>query len=141
MALSPPRRRDTLALVIYAKNKTRVSAFYQAVAGLAVLDSQPSFDLLAGPVGEVVVHAMPRALAAQVRIGRPPVPREDAAIKPVLPVADLEAIRAAARTAGGGLAPANAAWVWRGRLHLTGWDPEGNIVQFTQRVKRSVKGS
>lgn len=138
--MSTARRANArLSLVIYAKNKRRVSAFYQAVAGLTVVESEPSFDLLNGPAGEIVVHAIPKALAADITISKPPVLREDGAIKPVLPVADLETARAAARKAGGGIRGAEAAWAWRGRLQVSGWDPEGNIVQFTQAQPRKPR--
>ena len=134
------RKRSRLAqsLVIYAKNKKRVSAFYQAVAGLEVVESEASHDLLAGPCGELLVHAIPKAIAAGITISRPPVLREDAAIKPVLPVADLDLARLAARKAGGGIRGAEATWAWRGSLQVSGWDPEGNVVQFTQRQRKKA---
>jgi predicted enzyme related to lactoylglutathione lyase len=133
-----PRRSARLAqsLVIYAKNKKRVSAFYQAVAGFAVLESAPSHDLLSGPCGDLVVHAIPRAAAAGIRIARPPVLREDSAIKPVFPVTDLDTARVLAQKAGGGIRSAEFAWPWRGSLQLSGWDPEGNVLQFTQAIKK-----
>ncbi len=135
----PPRRSGRLAqsLLIYAKNKKRVSAFYQAVFGFVVVESETSHDLLSGPCGDLVVHAIPKALAVKISLTRPPALREDGAIKPVFPVADLDAARSAARRAGGGIRGAEATWAWRGSLQVSGWDPEGNVVQFTQRVKKS----
>lgn len=140
MSSSAPRRSARLAqsLVIYAKNKRRVSAFYQAVAGFSVVESETSHDLLSGPCGELVVHAIPKAIAADITITRPPALREDGAIKPVLPVADLDAARLAARKAGGGIRGAEATWAWRGSLQVSGWDPEGNVVQFTQRLRKGA---
>jgi hypothetical protein len=64
--------------------------------------------------------------------------REEGAIKPVFPVGDLDAARAAARKAGGGIQGAEATWAWRGVLQVSGWDPEGNIAQFTQRVRKGA---
>jgi predicted enzyme related to lactoylglutathione lyase len=136
---TPIRRRPRQSLVIYAKNKRRVSAFYQGVLGLEVVESDAAFDLLAGPSVEVVVHAIPKAWAAGITISRPPVLREDAAIKPVFAVASLDAARQAAQRLGGGLRGAEAAWAWRGQWQLSGWDPEGNIVQFTQRQRRAAQ--
>lgn len=143
MSTAPTRKRRTSAqsLVIYAKNKKRVSAFYQAVAGFAVVESEASHDLLAGPCGELVVHAIPKAIAADITITRPPVLREEGAIKPVFPVADLQAARAAARKAGGGIRGEEATWAWRGSLQVSGWDPEGNVLQFTQRITRKARAA
>lgn len=139
MSTTPRKRsRLTQSLVIYAKNKKRVSAFYQAVAGFEVVESETSHDLLAGPCGELVVHAIPKVIAADIAITRPPVLREDGAIKPVFPVADLGLARAAAHKAGGGIRGEEATWAWRGQLQVSGWDPEGNVVQFTQRQRKGA---
>lgn len=135
------RRMPALSLVIYAKNKKRVSAFYQAVAGFAMVESERSHDLLAGPCGELVVHAIPKAIAAGITVTRPPLLREDGAIKPVFPVADLQAARVAARKAGGSIRGEEATWAWRGSLQVSGWDPEGNVLQFTQRIARKARAA
>jgi predicted enzyme related to lactoylglutathione lyase len=103
-----------------------------------VVESEPSHDLLSGPCGDLVVHAIPKAIAADITITKPPMLREDGAIKPVFPVADLDAARTAARKAGGGIQGAEATWAWRGGLQVSGWDPEGNVLQFTQRVKKAA---
>ena len=91
-------------------------------------------DVLLGPGIELVVHAIPRRYAAGIRITRPPQLREETPFKPSFPVPDLDAVRAAAQATGGFLKAADAAWVVRGATVLDGWDPEGNIVQFSQRV-------
>ena len=120
-------------LVVFAKNKKRVSAFYAQTLLLQAEESAPSHDLLRGHGYEVVVHAIPRKYAAAIQITRPPQPREDTPFKPTFVVASLEAVRQAAEATGGGLKPAEGAWHFRGCTVLDGWDPEGNIVQFKQR--------
>jgi hypothetical protein len=129
--------RTKQTLVVFAKNKGRVSAFYQRTLGLAVAESEPSHDLLQGPGTEVVVHAIPRRYAADIRIGRPPVLREDTPFKPAFVVRSLAAVRAAALATGGGLKPAEGAWHFRGMTVLDGHDPEGNVVQFKQRERKA----
>ena len=120
-------------VVVFAKNKKRVSAFYRETLSLLAEESESSHDLLRGSGYEVVVHAIPRKYASGIRIARPVVPREDVPFKPTFIVANLEAVRAAAVKAGGYLKPAEAAWHFRGCAVLDGWDPEGNVVQFKQR--------
>ena len=120
-------------LVVFAKDKQRVSAFYQATLLLHAEESEPSHDLLRGGGYEVVVHAIPPKYASAIDIARPAVPREDTPFKPTFIVADLEAVRAAAVATGGHLKPADAAWHFRACTVIDGWDPEGNIVQFKQR--------
>lgn len=120
-------------LVVFAKNKKRVSAFYQQTLDLLAEESAASHDLLRGHGYEVVVHAIPRKFAAGIQIAKPPAPRDETPFKPTFVVRDLAAVRAAAVKTGGHLKPIEQAWHFRGCTVLDGWDPEGNIVQFKQR--------
>ena len=97
-----------------------------------VAEDAASHLLLQGSGVELVIHAIPRRIAAQITITRPPALREQTPIKPAFLVADLDAVRAAATATGGFLKPAEAAWRIRGMVVLDGWDPEGNVVQFKQ---------
>lgn len=119
-------------LVVFAKNKARVSAFYQQTLGLTPRESASSHDLLRGGGLEVVVHSIPRKIAAGISIQRPALPREDTPLKPTFVVDNLAAVRAAAQATGGYLKPDEGAWHFRGYKVLDGWDPEGNVVQFKQ---------
>ena len=47
---------------VFAKNKKRVSAFYQQALGLAVVESKPSHDLLRGN-SDAWLRALPLAPA------------------------------------------------------------------------------
>jgi predicted enzyme related to lactoylglutathione lyase len=120
------------SVVIFAKNKRRVSAFYRQTLGLVAAEEAPSHDLLQGPGIEIVIHAIPRKVAASIIITKPPQVREDTPIKPVFWVSDLGAVRNAVEATGGFLKPTEAAWQIRGATVLDGWDPEGNVVQFKQ---------
>ena len=120
-------------LVVFAKNKKRVSTFYQLTLDLTVEESATSHDLLRGHGYEVVVHAIPRKYATNIKIAKPPVVREETPFKPTFIVKDLNVVRAAASKTGGHLKPAEGSWRFRGCVVLDGWDPEGNVVQFKQR--------
>lgn len=119
-------------LVVFAKNKKRVSAFYQQTLGLKVQESESSHDLLRGQGYEVVVHAVPRKYAASISIAKPPESRDDTPFKPTFVVGSLADVRRGAEATGGHLKAETAAWCFRGHVVLDGWDPEGNIVQFKQ---------
>lgn len=129
------RSKHQQGLVVFAKNKKRVSAFYQETLRLKVKESEPSHDLLVGQGYEIVVHTIPRRYSAKIKIARPPVPREDIPLKPTFVVRGLKAVRQAAEATGGYLKPEAGAWHFRGCTVLDGWDPEGNIVQFKERDK------
>jgi predicted enzyme related to lactoylglutathione lyase len=119
-------------LVVYARNKYRVSAFYQQTLGLEVQESESSHDLLRGNGYEVVVHTIPPEHAADIMISEPPRPRDETPFKPTFVVASLAEVRRVAEATGGYLKPEAAAWRFCGHVVLDGWDPEGNIVQFRQ---------
>ena len=68
------------AVVVFAKDKKRVSAFYQRTLALDVHESDASHDLLRGHGCEVVVHAIPPQYAADIAIATPPAPRDDTPI-------------------------------------------------------------
>lgn len=120
-------------MVLFAKDKRRVSAFYQATLGLKAAESEPSHDLLRGTTYEIVVHAIPREIAARIKITNPPAAREHAAFKPTFVVKSLSTVRDAAAKTGGFLKPESEIWHFRGCSVLDGLDPEGNRVQFKQR--------
>jgi predicted enzyme related to lactoylglutathione lyase len=119
-------------VVVFAKNKKRVSAFYQLTLGLEVQESESSHDLLQGDGYEVVIHSISRKYAAGIRLSKPPEPRGETPFKPTFVVTSLSQVRSAAEQTGGYLKPETAAWHFRGHVVLDGWDPEGNIVQFKQ---------
>jgi hypothetical protein len=119
-------------LVVFAKNKKRVSAFYQRTLGLAAIEQAPTHDLLQGPGIELVIHAIPRKYATSIVITSPPRVRAETPFKPAFVVPDLEAVRPAAMATGGHLKARELAWQIRGATVLDGWDPEGNVVQFKQ---------
>lgn len=119
-------------VVIFAKNKKKLSAFYRRTLDLVAFEEASSHDVLRGHGLEVVVHAIPRKIAAEIQIAKPPVVRDETPIKPTFVVASLEAVRAAAQATGGFLKPVEGAWHFRGATVLDGHDPEGNVVQFKQ---------
>lgn len=126
------RRERLQGLVIFAKSKDKVSAFYQQTLGLTAQESESTHDLLVGEGQEVVVHAISKRYAESIEIASPPEPREESALKPTFVVDDLAKVRRAVKRTGGFLKPLKQAWRFRGMIVLDGWDPEGNIVQFKQ---------
>jgi hypothetical protein len=120
-------------VVLFAKNRKRISVFYQETLGLRVVESEPSHDLLQGDTYEIVVHAIPRRIAAGIRIARPLIAREMAVFKPTFVVRSLEGVRIAAEKTGDSLKPGSSTWRFRGCSVLDGCDPEGNQIQFKQR--------
>ena len=109
-----------------------MAKFYESALELARVEETANFVLLAGDGYELTVVAMPSELAAQVVINSPPTPREETPIKLSLLVPDIEARREVVTSAGGSLEACEAAWTWRGQLHLDGLDPKANVFQLRQ---------
>jgi hypothetical protein len=78
--------------------------------------------------------AIPAKIAREIHIAKPPVLREDSAMKPSFVVPDLQALRLAVVATGGWLKSDDMAWTIRGYTVLDGCDPEGNILQFKQKL-------
>ena len=119
-------------LVVFAKNKERVSAFYQQTLGLELRESDASYDLLQGHGYEVIIHTVPQEHSAEITVSNPPQAREETPFKPTSVVASLLAVRREVDASGGYLKPETDSWQFRCQTVLDGWDPEGNIVQFKQ---------
>jgi predicted enzyme related to lactoylglutathione lyase len=123
--------------VLFAKDVPRVAAFYEGVAGLVVIRVESDHRVLAGEGLELVVHALPAAIAAAVHVDSPPQPRDEAALKLSLPVASLAAARSKAERLGGAVGSRDAEWQGPGYRACDGHDPEGNVVQFREPSLRS----
>lgn len=120
--------------VLYGKDVAGLTSFYAEVMGLRVAATGDGWSQLAGEQFELVVHALPPALAADIEISSPPQRREDTPIKLCFTVANLAATRAAVARLGGELNPPEREWQ-RGTLRVCdGHDPEGNVFQVRMPV-------
>jgi hypothetical protein len=93
-------KQHAQGLVLYAKNKRRVSAFYQRTLDLDIVEESSTHALLQANGTEIVVHAIPRRYSSGIKIAKPPEIRESTPMKPVFFVRDLEAVRAASDATG-----------------------------------------
>ena len=116
--------------VVYAKDIARLARFYADVAGLETMHEVADHIVLESEALELVIVAIPPAIAARIEIASPPERRENTAVKLVFVVDSLADARAAAAKAGGGLNPPDKEWDFQGARICDGFDPEGNVVQF-----------
>jgi len=128
MSQPPP----LLTAAVYAKDAGRLAAFYAEALGLDRIEDGAGFVLLASSGIELALVQAPPAVAEAIVVAEPPVVREDTPVKLSFRVDDVEAVRPVVACLGGGLGAPDAAWSWRGQLHLDGWDPEGNVFQLRQ---------
>jgi predicted enzyme related to lactoylglutathione lyase len=116
--------------VLYAKDVPRVSAFYAGVAGMAVTHTEADHVVLESAALQLVVVAIPAAIAATIEIAQPAQRRTDTPIKLAFSVSSLDAAREAAPRLGGALNPVEREWIYQQHRVCDGHDPEGNVVQF-----------
>jgi predicted enzyme related to lactoylglutathione lyase len=126
--------QPSAAAVLYAKDLSRVGNFYANVAGLQVTHEEPGHIVLESDAFQLVVVAIPRKHAASIHITEPPQRRENTAVKLVFPVASIAATRQVAQLHGGELNAPSREWMFQGSRVCDGQDPEGNVVQFRERV-------
>ncbi len=117
-------------VLIYAKNLGTLSRFYEELLGLRVLASDNEHVVAENNDIQLVLHAMPAHLAAEVIIASPPEPREEQAIKPFFTVACLDVAAQRAQQFGGFVF--GPAWAGPGFAVRNACDPEGNIIQLRQ---------
>lgn len=119
-------------ILVYAKDTDRLADFYGAVLDLAVVHRGDGLVVLRSPNFELVLHALPAPVAAQITIGTPPELRAESALKFFFPVVDLDVAAATAQRLGGRLF--DDQWQGPDFLVRNGHDPEGNIFQLRQPI-------
>jgi len=117
-------------LFIYAKDIHRLARFYEAVAEMRPVTETPEMIVLASPDLQLLVHAIPPAIAATIEIRTPPIRREDTALKFFLTVASLATARTTAAEYGGDVGHEN--WRGPGFTVCNAVDPEGNVFQLRE---------
>jgi len=112
--------------IIFARDMNRLTEFYRDAAGLPVISGSVSDGWVVLGAGEasVALHAIPDAIASGIEIADPPRKREEAAVKLVFEVDELEAAGARLLAHGGSLSEQRS---W-GAYDVT--DPEGNVFQI-----------
>jgi hypothetical protein len=77
------------ALVIFSVDVRRSASFYELVLDAsATTESSGAIRLTTGS-DEVLIHSIPKKVAAGISISTPPAPRENSALKPVFEVQSL----------------------------------------------------
>jgi predicted enzyme related to lactoylglutathione lyase len=118
--------------VLYAKSLQRLRDFYQHALGFAVKSASHDHAVLASAALDLVIVAMPEAIASSVMIDVPPQLRTEVPTKLVFATSSIGAARAAARAHGGDVLPPEKEWEYDGHRVCDGNDPEGNIFQLRE---------
>lgn len=118
-------------LFIYAKDLSRLAAFYESLLGMSRVHSTADLVVLRSPDIQLTLHAIPAAIAASIGISTPPEKREDAALKFFFTVPSIEEAAASAPAFGGEVLKTEQ-WQGLGFRACNAVDPEGNIFQVRE---------
>lgn len=129
MASSPsgPARAGAL---IYAKDPEKLVGFYQEVLTMAPGHTTEEITVLSNADTQLIIHALPAAVAERLEITTPPTCRLQSAIKLFFTVGDLDHVVETVRGLGGSALPG----LWsnpRFRV-INAVDPEGNVFHLRE---------
>ena len=120
--------------VLFVQDLARVAVYYEKVAGLRKMHTAADHIVLKAGSYELVVHAIPEALAGATFIESPLSIREDCTVKLVFFIDSISSARKLTARWGGILNGPDREWEYGGTVVCDGCDPEGNVVQFRQRI-------
>ena len=116
--------------ILYAKDLARVSAFYCELLDMRLLHAGPQHHVIESADLQLLIHAIPPAIAAGIEIAMPPVPREDTPLKLFFSVPSLVAAADVISRLGGGAVPGE--WPGPGFRIRHFYDCEGNVFQLRE---------
>lgn len=122
---------------VYAKDVERLARFYTSLLELRRIHGDGEIVVLAGTSMQLIVHAMPPAIAASVRIASPPMRRYDTALKFFFTVPSLADARERAAALGGEVL--TEVWDGPGFRVCNAVDPEGNVFQVRELLQQGLQ--
>jgi predicted enzyme related to lactoylglutathione lyase len=124
--------RPKPSVVIFAKSVAMLANFYRQVAEMTTAHEDKDHIVLDQEHFQVVIHGIPKNIAARINITEPPQVREETPLKLCLPVSSIEHARLKSAELGGRVGPKSKEWAARGFRACDGFDPEGNVFQVRE---------
>lgn len=115
--------------VLFAKDLDRMAQFYEVGLGLMITARHSGWVAFAAGGVTLALHALPEHLAAEVEVSKPPVARDDAAMKIIFACeGDLVTARAHLQAHGAVMLEPHGDG-------CEGLDPEGNVFRIARASK------
>ena len=118
--------------VVFAKDLQRVAKFYEELLGMPAVHSEHDHLVLESAHNELVIHAVPKAIADTIETTMPPERRTETPIKLLFFVASIAEARVKALALGGELNPPAREWEAPRFRACDGHEPEGNVLQLRE---------
>jgi predicted enzyme related to lactoylglutathione lyase len=124
-------KSSSVSAVLFAKDATKVAAFYVEALGLSCTFSDSQHSALSCGGFELIIQQIPKHIADGFTLQEPPRRRIEGAIRLNLPVQSIEDTRKLAGAFGGEVDAARPAWAPSGANMFLGQDPEGNVFMVS----------
>jgi predicted enzyme related to lactoylglutathione lyase len=124
--------RPKPSALVFAKDVLKLATFYKHVLAMAEVEKGKDHVVLEADGLQLVIHGIPKRIAASIQITNPPQVREDTPIKICFPVDTIEQARSKAMELGGQVGSNDKEWEARGFRACDGHDPEGNVFQLRE---------
>lgn len=116
-----------VSAVLFAKDYSKVAAFYREVFGARTPHSDVDHVVLDFGGFDLVIYQIPQHIAMSVSVDSPPHRRERGSLRLNFPVQDIERSRLEANRLGGVVDERPPAWAGTDTSLYLGHDPEGNV--------------
>lgn len=127
-------RTNTTIVAIYSSNIKALGDFYKEALDLQEIEKSDDYICLARKGIEINIIKMNSKSGNVIKPEKYLHIREETPIKCSFLVDTFEQVRKANERFGGMLKDEKNAWEWRGELHLDGYDPEGNVLQYRKVI-------
>lgn len=113
--------------LVFVKDLERMKQFYAGMLGVQPADHNAAWAAFDTGGARFALHAIPAEIAQHIQIASPPLPREQAPVKLIFEVPDVESARA--RLESLGAKTLRRPWQQPGEA-CDAVDPEGNVFQI-----------
>ena len=122
-------------IVLWVSNLNHQAGFYSALLAAPISSGTSEFAEVSDGQNSVLIHLLPEKYRTSVNAGEVAQVREEAAIKPVFIVNDIDS--AQSRVEKFSVSFGSEKSVYGDLAYLDCIDPEGNVIQISQRALRS----
>ena len=122
-------------IVLWVSDLNHQAEFYSALLAAPISSGTSEFADVSDGQNSVLIHILPTEYRTSVNAGEVAQAREEAAIKPVFIVNDIDSARS--RVEKFGVSFGSEKNMYGDLAYLDCIDPEGNVIQLSQRISQS----
>jgi hypothetical protein len=117
---------SNVSAVLFVKDLKRLTAFYAGALDMQLFSGDHDHSVLHCRGFQLIVHQIPKPIADDIEVAKPPERRVWGAIRLDFSVLNIDDSRKRALSLGGDIDDVPPAWAERNAKFYFGYDPEGN---------------